>query len=166
MADKGNGVGPPTKLERGVDFYTWLLLLEIRLNQLSPPGVKLHTVLNAEHNLSMTNTDKARMIVFNSIAHEDLKTLFNFPTVHAMIVWLKNKYIGDTKAQCMVLSKKLFTMKLLPGMSVTKYIDDAIEIQRQMAEINQPQSDTFIIMSILNGLPQSYKMTVDIMMHT
>jgi hypothetical protein len=165
MAD-GKDIGPAIKLTKSISYESWLKRLKIRLDALSTPGFALVNALQEVNDLTATLEAKAMRIVLMCITDDDMNTVFDMDSTFLVMEWLKKKYLGDTTAKCATLWKQLSQLKLQPGESITVMVDRALEFQRQLAIIGQPQTDNTIIMMIMNALPASYKMCIEIFRQT
>ncbi len=77
-------------------------------------------------------------------------------------VWrkLSGQFQKKTWANKLSLRKKLFTMKLNNGGSMTKYIKEMTEIFDELAVIAEAISDEDKVIYLLAGLPESYDVLV------
>lgn len=154
-------LGTPLILTKTVRWEQWLHRLKLRL------GVyKLKEALEEENDLDEDQMLEAVTLVTTCIDDTDAESIADFTTVYEQIEWLKGKYVGDTRAQCLSLTKELDNIKKQPGETISDLCQRVLNLQRKAAQIGQPVTETTIVMKILNSLPASYKPTVKLILGT
>jgi hypothetical protein len=117
----------------------------------------------AEKNAYQEKSLKALALIGLSVEDYHLATVGNAASAKAAWEALKNLYAQQSMALVVDLKRSLGDLRLKQGESITEYIGRAVEIQSQLQAAGHTLSDQDLILQVLCGLPDEYRIVSTIM---
>jgi Reverse transcriptase (RNA-dependent DNA polymerase)/gag-polypeptide of LTR copia-type/Integrase core domain/GAG-pre-integrase domain len=153
----------PTKLTRAISYDVWERKLVIFLASKSPAGQSYENVIMpiAADGLTATHRKNARLLFLQCVSDDDMMHCYEQVGCSDMVKYLKAKYVGCVKAKTQTLIGQLGRLKLERGQSISQLVDKVEDLGRQLEAVDQAQTETALIMALLNALPSDYEVTVE-----
>jgi len=153
-----------TKIEKfdGIDFQQWMYKLDLLLQEEEltevvfeappPQGAQQHTI-----NEWKKKDLKARSIISRALANSQITRIQTATTAREVIERLKEDYEPKGLASAFFLSKKLHTIRMEEGDSMTDHLNTIMELVQRLAGAGERLTDNQVMIHILISLPPSYE---------
>jgi hypothetical protein len=138
-------LGPPGILTKKFGYELWYMRLIIRMDA---HDTAIKNALEEGANVTQPRYDQARTILLSCISNDDLMSCFN-KELPEIMQYLKKNYGGHPTSKCRKFTKDLKALKLEHGESINALFNRATELQRNLALIEQPQTNVSIVMAII-----------------
>lgn len=109
---------------------------------------------------------KAKATIILSLVDFVIREVVKETSVTALMEKLKNFYMKKSLANKVYIKKRMFTLKMVEGLSLDKHIDEFNQLCDTLATIDEALNDEGKCLLLISSLPESYKNFVDALMYS
>src|SRR5690349_8546248 len=145
----------------GTNYHVWKFKMQLILEDKDLFGVIDGTDVKPEKNDAlnewMKRDKKARVTICLALSDSILATVRNCDT--AVSVWEKLSSVYESKSLVnrLFMRRKLLTMKMSEGETLSTHINGIKTLTEQLAAVNASVSEEDFVMTLLMSLPESYE---------
>ncbi|KAH9658397.1 hypothetical protein KPL70_023479 [Citrus sinensis] len=108
---------------------------------------------------------KARSTIILSLGDSVIREVAKERTVAGLWAKLENLYMTKSLANRLYIKKKMFSLKMIEGASLTEHVDEFNKVCDELETIDEGLSDESKALLLISSLPKSYEHFVDALLY-
>ena len=108
---------------------------------------------------------KARSTIVLSLGDSVIREVAKEKTVAGLWAKLENLYMTKSLANRLYIKKKMFSLKMIEGASLTEHVDEFNKVCDELETIDEGLSDESKALLLISSLPKSYEHFVDALLY-